>query len=103
MVLRALAFCEGDTLTMDALPSALRISAEQAATDDDAQTMALPGAVHTWKEARGLVVDALERAYLEDLMQRSNGKLSEAARIAQIDRRTIQRMLQKHEMDDLLE
>ena len=94
VVLRAIPFCEGDTVTLDALPAALR--EPEAAVLASQATVPVPGADQPFREARNELLDAFERAYLEDLMQRANGRIARAARIAGVDRRTLQRMLRTH-------
>ncbi len=64
---------------------------------------AVPGAVQVhrpsglaFREAKALAVDAFERSYLRELMARHKGNISSAAREAQVDRRTVHRMLKRH-------
>ena len=49
-----------------------------------------------FKEAKGKVVEAFEREYLEDLMKRTKGNISAAAREAGIDRNHLTKLLQKY-------
>jgi DNA-binding NtrC family response regulator len=51
-----------------------------------------------YREARSRVIDHFERAYLERLWQKAQGNLSEASRIAGVDRSYIRRLLQKHNL-----
>ena len=48
------------------------------------------------REARRRWLDPLEKEYLENLLHRHAGNISEAARAAEIDRQTIYRMLKKY-------
>jgi DNA-binding NtrC family response regulator len=50
-------------------------------------------------EAKNEAVIAFEKEYLTDLLSRNGGNISQAARQAGIDRKTIHRMLAKHEME----
>ena len=50
-------------------------------------------------EAKNSVVEAFERQYLRALLDRNDGNISQAARIAGIDRKTIHRMLRRYGMD----
>jgi DNA-binding NtrC family response regulator len=84
---RALSMCEGDLITASDLPEHISIA--------DARTAADPASLPL-KEARRFWLDPLEKEYLEKLLQKHNGNISEAARAAEIDRQTIYRMLKKH-------
>jgi DNA-binding NtrC family response regulator len=50
-------------------------------------------------EAKGDAIIAFEKEYLQDLLARNGGNISQAARQAGIDRKTIHRMLSKHELE----
>jgi DNA-binding NtrC family response regulator len=49
-----------------------------------------------FKEAKGALVDEFEQGYLRDLLARSGGNVSKAAREAGIERAYVQRLLRKH-------
>ncbi len=49
-----------------------------------------------FKEAKGRIVDQFERDYLVDLMKRSKGNVSQAAREAGLDRNHLAQLLKKH-------
>ncbi|MEJ7603346.1 MAG: sigma 54-interacting transcriptional regulator [Kofleriaceae bacterium] len=80
-----------------------------AGPDDDFQslpfvlrpTMAAPEAGSDIKadrpfhEAKDALVDRFERAYLEDLVQRANGNLSQAARLAGLERKFLYKLLER--------
>jgi len=52
-----------------------------------------------FKEAKAELVARFERAYIDDLLQRSGGNVSRAAREAGIERAYLQRLLKKHGMN----
>ena len=52
----------------------------------------------SFKEAKDHITLAFERHYLEDLLQRAGGNLSKAARMAGVDRKTVFRMLKRHDI-----
>lgn len=52
-------------------------------------------AYHT---AKDLVIAHFEKAYLAHLVERSGGNMSRAARLANIDRTTIYRMMERHQL-----
>ncbi|HEX7119609.1 MAG TPA: sigma-54 dependent transcriptional regulator [Longimicrobiales bacterium] len=54
-------------------------------------------------EAKERAIQAFERAYLEALLVRHDGNISEAARQAGIDRKTVHRMLKKYDIHVRLE
>jgi len=50
-------------------------------------------------DAKTDAITAFEKEYLQDLLKRHNGNISQAARTAGIDRKTIHRMLAKYEIE----
>jgi transcriptional regulator with PAS, ATPase and Fis domain len=99
-ILRAVPFSDGDTVTLSALPDALRVGAEHRAVIAD-RNLEMP-ASSDYREAKNELLEGFERHYLEELMKSVDGKLAKAARVAGIDRRTIQRMLRDHGLKDLI-
>ncbi|MBI1949062.1 MAG: sigma 54-interacting transcriptional regulator [Deltaproteobacteria bacterium] len=51
---------------------------------------------HSYKDAKALVVDAFERAFLEGLLAKAGQSLSRAAQQAQMDRKHLRELLRKH-------
>jgi DNA-binding NtrC family response regulator len=96
LILRALPFCDGPLITIDALPDTLRREpSPNAQTHDAAHAPPLATGV-SYKEAREDILAAFERRYLEELLERCEGNVSLAARHAGVDRKTITRMLKRH-------
>ncbi len=104
-LLRAIPFCEGDLVDLQALPEALRHehAAAAAAADSagdlapaDLSGLVLPAGDLSLREAKDQLMEAFERKYLEDLMERCERNISKAARTAGVDRKTIARMLKRH-------
>ncbi len=60
------------------------------------ETFSFHGDYH---EARERVLAAFERGYLARVVRRSKGNMSDAARIAGVDRTTLYRLMQKHGLD----
>jgi DNA-binding NtrC family response regulator len=52
-----------------------------------------------FKDAKGQIVEAFEREYLADLLQRHAGNISAAAREAKIDRNYIHRLVKKYNLE----
>ncbi|MEZ4238510.1 MAG: sigma 54-interacting transcriptional regulator [Myxococcota bacterium] len=97
-LLRAIPFCDGDLIDMQALPEALRAerSADPAPESEEMAGLPLPNTDLSLREAKDRLIEAFERHYLEDLLERCEGNLSKAARDAGVDRKTIQRLKEKH-------
>ena len=85
----ALSMCEDDIITVTDLPEHICSADDRPAADP----VLLP-----LREARRRWLDPLEKEYLEKLLRRHGGNISEAARAAEIDRQTIYRMLKKYEI-----
>jgi DNA-binding NtrC family response regulator len=51
-----------------------------------------------FKDAKGRLVDAFERAYWRQLLERTGGNASAAARIAGLHRKSVEYILRKHEI-----
>ncbi len=89
---RAAALGEIDTGAAALLPEA----AETTASSSDAEmTMVLADPSVPFKTGKGLLIDRFERAYVEALMQRHAGNITQAARAAEIDRVYLLRLLDK--------
>ena len=90
---RALPFCVADQITIDTLPDAVRdtISRESSPpvppTNEDS--------VLSFRDAKDQLIVAFERRYLQDLLERHNGNVSQAAHEAQMDRKSITRLMKK--------
>ncbi len=102
VVLRAIPFCDGDSIELSALPEAFRQPEERTPPGAPIRqgsatgvAMPKPGEL-SLREARDKIIDAFERQYLEDLLESCDGNLSKAARVAGVDRKTIARMLKRH-------
>ncbi len=93
-LLRAIPFCDGDLIDLAALPDALTAAAP--GPDSAVDGLPLPSAGLPFREAKDELIEAFERRYLEDLLERCAGNLSRAAREAGVDRKTIARMLKRH-------
>jgi DNA-binding NtrC family response regulator len=97
-VQHALALYGGERLELGALPATIRAAATRAATDhgddgDDAIDQ-VPIA-----EARRRLVTDFERGYLERLLQRVGGNMSEASRRSGLDRANLRRLMHRHGLD----
>jgi transcriptional regulator with PAS, ATPase and Fis domain len=97
---RAIPFCDGDSITMEALPEALKMGEISTAQSTRLASETLDQS-HTelpFKDAKEHLIEAFERQYLIDLLDRHRGNVSKAARTAQMDRKSITRLMKKHQI-----
>ncbi|MFT5681107.1 MAG: DNA-binding NtrC family response regulator [Myxococcota bacterium] len=98
-VVRALPFCDTDKITIDALPEGLRAAnADRSAKEAPAAVSSMPAVDSElpFKDAKDQLIEAFEREYLLDLLDRHGGNVSRAARVAHMDRKSITRLMKKH-------
>ncbi|NVB78580.1 MAG: sigma-54-dependent Fis family transcriptional regulator [Kofleriaceae bacterium] len=95
-VLHAIALHHGDVIGPESLPSAIygrtRPAAAVGPSLDDANLEPLT-------EAKRKASAEFEKRYLTKVMERSKGSVSEAARLAGLDRTNFRRLLQRHGLD----
>ena len=84
---RASVLVDGPTVMSTHLPDRL-----QALADKDS----VPAESASFKQAKQQAVESFERNFLIDLLKRNEGHMSNAAREAGVDRKTIERMVKKH-------
>lgn len=92
VVERACALAEAEMITLADLPPHLRT----AAPPPDRPSAGESAATLTLKEAKERWVSELESAYVAELLRREGGNVSQAARKAGVDRKTLHRLLNKH-------
>jgi len=96
---RAVPFSDTNIVSLDALPEALR-SAQAAPQPGVVAAKGLVAAASVtdmpFKDAKEQLIEAFERQYLVDLIERNGGNVSRAARAADMDRKSITRLLKKH-------
>jgi two-component system response regulator HydG len=95
-VLHAVALHRGDVVTPDALPPAVNGRGRTGSigvviTDDDELT--------PLTEAKRRASASFEKRYLTRVMEKAKGSVSEAARLAGLDRTNFRRLLQRHGLD----
>jgi len=103
---RALPFCDGSLITMDALPEAMKMPRSSMSGPSDASHQGdqntssadslKPDSDLPFKDAKDRLIQAFERQYLIDLLDRHSGNVSKAARAADMDRKSITRLMKKH-------
>ncbi|HVC44347.1 MAG TPA: sigma-54 dependent transcriptional regulator [Candidatus Binataceae bacterium] len=109
VVERACALADGDLITPDDLPAHLGARLPPAApptANHAADATAIPAtpeladpiATLTLKEAKERWIGQLEAAYVAEVLRREGGNVSQAARVAGVDRKTLHRILSKHSL-----
>ncbi|HEX2207647.1 MAG TPA: sigma-54 dependent transcriptional regulator [Longimicrobium sp.] len=94
MVERIVSLClPGQEITAEDLPE------ELSARPTNGRSSAPVSANEPFHEAKTEAIAIFEKEYLRDLLRRHNGNISQAARTAGIDRKTIHRMLTKYDLE----
>jgi DNA-binding NtrC family response regulator len=95
-ILHAIALHHGDVIGPESLPPQISPRTKAAPSHElvrDEDTL-LP-----LTEAKRRASSAYERAYLHKVMEKAKGSVSEAARLAGLDRTNFRRLLQRHSID----
>ena len=97
-ILHAIALHHGDVINAESLPATIfgrraPLGAASSASDDDVNN------VEPLTEAKRRASSAFEKRYLTKVMERAKGSVSEAARLAGLDRTNFRRLLQRHGID----
>jgi transcriptional regulator with GAF, ATPase, and Fis domain len=101
VIARALPFCDGSEVTIEALPETLRssdpVTAQPGLEPLPTSEMTPPSpAPLPFKDAKDLLISAFERQYLVDLLDRHENNVTQAAQAANMDRKSITRLMKKH-------
>jgi DNA-binding NtrC family response regulator len=88
---RAVTLASGDEIAIEDLPENLGTSPRLGVRT---QHFDFP-----FKEAKENVIEEFERAYVQNLLQSHGGNISKAAQHSGIDRRSLHRLLAKHDID----
>jgi DNA-binding NtrC family response regulator len=92
---RAVVLGHGDTLTAAELPPALRSRQLAALWEGGAQPLGETG----YNEAKARALRAFDRVYVQTLLERTGGNVSEAARLAGLDRSNFRRIIKRAGLD----
>jgi len=95
MIERVVSLClPGQEIFTEDLPEELLVRGVVNGRGAPAYSAELP-----FHDAKNDAITVFEKEYLSDLLRRHNGNISQAARTAGIDRKTIHRMLAKYEIE----
>jgi len=86
---RAVSLAEGEVILPEDLPEEVRKG--RVPPIEDEIPLDLP-----FEEAKERWIELFERRYLRELLERTGGNISQAARMAGVNRKTIHRLLKKH-------
>ena len=101
VVERAVSFCEHDQVQPSDLPDHLLVS-RAVGSSGMTRASGMPTALSSvsaslpFKDAKERLLESFEREYLIELLRKNNRNISQAAREAKIDRKSISRLLKKH-------
>lgn len=99
VVERAAAFCEGELIQPEDLPSDLCARLGVASADIAPQPPAISSGLGL-KGAKEMMVSNFERDYLIGLLKQCNNNISRVAREAGIDRRHVYRLMKKYQIEE---
>ncbi|MEZ4819298.1 MAG: helix-turn-helix domain-containing protein [Bdellovibrionota bacterium] len=92
---RAYSFCDADMIEITHLPEYLQ-GITVPSSDDDAVPTAAPDMDMPFKEAKEAWIENFERDYLIKILRKNELNISQAAKEAGIDRKSVQRLLKKY-------
>lgn len=92
VVQHVLTFAEGDLIEPNDLPSRFR-------EEDSRGTPLVMEDGLSFKEAKESLLEAFERDYIVNILRQCEGNISEAARRSGLHRKSIERLVKKHDLD----
>ena len=88
---RAVALERGEVLSMQSLPQGLLI-------DESDKSVNIPILSKEFSSAKKIIIEAFEKRFLLESLKETRGNVSEAARIAGIERQSFQRLMKKYNL-----
>ena len=102
MIERAVLLCEGDTIEPIDLPEEVRLGRPRFDFERDPAelTPVLPGdsALRSYRDARTALLRDFERRFLRSVLTRCNGRVGDAAKLAELNPRTLYELMSRHGM-----
>lgn len=96
---RAYNFCDGDEIEIMHLPEYLQGIPMPSSSDDDHPGMSSMDDDLPFKEAKEKWIENFEKDYLIKLLKKNDLNISQAAKEAGIDRKSVQRLIKKYELN----
>jgi len=87
-VLRMISFMDGTKITADDIPDKIRLPITKAELEIREDL--------GFKDAKEQWVSSFEKQYLADILKKNNYNISAAAKEASIDRKSVQRLIRKY-------
>ena len=85
----ALAFLgKGAIITPEMLPGSIYAANQRCLPPTTAD--------RTFRDAKAQVIESFERAYISNLLKKSSGNVTQAAQLADMDRKNLQDLIKKH-------
>ena len=91
---RALILSDGELIQPDHLPDSVRKAEAASTTESTGYYLDLP-----FKDAKERLIEDFERRYIVDVLKNFKGNVSRSAEHCGIDRRSLHRLLAKHQID----
>ena len=91
LIERAVALERGEVLSMQSLPQGLLI-------DESNKSVNIPILSKEFSSAKKIIIEAFEKKFLLERLKETRGNVSEAARIAGIERQSFQRLMKKYNL-----
>lgn len=91
LIERAVALERGEVLSMQSLPQGLLI-------DESNKSVNIPILSKEFSSAKKIIIEAFEKKFLLERLNETSGNVSEAAKIAGIERQSFQRLMKKYNL-----
>ncbi len=98
-IMHAIALHHGEVIGPESLPATVSRRTSSTATAAQEAAISETGELQPLTEAKRKASAAFEKRYLVAAMERAKGSVSEAARLAGLDRTNFRRLLQRHGLD----
>ncbi len=94
VIRRAVLFCPGPIIETNHLALESRLSVQDSAVGTNEETMIMP-----YKEAKDVCLDSFTRQYVDTLLRKSRGNVSQAARLSHLTRAALQKIMRRYDID----